>query len=206
MDGFKVVGGAAVWRSGAAVDADGSPRAYHPDSARGLDKLANAGPLEHPWALACDPSGTEYVQRESDPAPGFYVSTTSLIDSSVHEARDPRRYVDAETVPYVTCTRAMRGAGVRVGDLAVACLGDKVVPCVVADVGPHPGEVSIAAAAELGLPSDPRHGGTSHPVVAYAIFMGTASTPAWKRDGWREDALAAFERWGGAARLASALG
>jgi hypothetical protein len=206
MDAYKVVDGAVVWRSGAAIDADGSPRAYHPDSAKGLDKLANAGPLEHPWALACDPSGVEYVQRDTDPAPGFYVSTTSLIDASVHEVRDPRRYVDSEQVAYVTCTRAMRGSGVRMGDLAVACLGDKVVPCIVADVGPHPGEVSIAAARALGIPSDPRTGGVSYPVVSYVIFAGSASSPAWKRDGWEADALDAFGRWGGAARLASALG
>jgi hypothetical protein len=37
------VGGAFFYESGLAIDADGAPRAYHPNDRLGLDSLANAG-------------------------------------------------------------------------------------------------------------------------------------------------------------------
>src|SRR5262252_6322375 len=69
------------YKAGLNVDADGSPHAYHPDGISGLDYLGNAGRPGHWWALVTDdgkPSGNPIIQTANDPAPGFYVSTTSL--------------------------------------------------------------------------------------------------------------------------------
>src|SRR5271165_3204735 len=75
------VGPAIVWEGGMQIDADGSPRAYNPVSSKGLDALGNAGRPGNWWALATvngKSSGKPVIQGPSDPAPGFYVSTTAL--------------------------------------------------------------------------------------------------------------------------------
>lgn len=194
-------GSAVVWRSGLAVDADGSPRAYHPERGRGLDWLANAGKPGNWWGLACGPDGSPVVQGESDPAPGHYVSTTSLVNPRYLRG-DPRRYVDSEAVQYLTMTRAMP---CRLGDLGVAMLGGKLAFAVVADVGPRPGEGSIATCRALGAPSDPKRGGVSSPVVSFCVMRGTALAAPWPRESYLADAEAAFAAWGGAERLAREL-
>jgi hypothetical protein len=95
---------AFFYKSGLAVDADGAFRAYHPNDPLGLDSLSHAGHEGNWWALVTEnekPSGRPVVQLESDPAPGFYVSTTALYDRDNPNPRDPHRYVDAATIPYV---------------------------------------------------------------------------------------------------------
>jgi hypothetical protein len=84
------------------IDADGAYRAYHPAN-KGLDFLANGGKPGNWWALVTEngkPSGTPVVQGPADPAPGFYISTTSLEDPAFGR-KDPRRYVDSESIPYI---------------------------------------------------------------------------------------------------------
>ena len=82
------------------IDADGSPHAYHPNgSPPGLDYLANAGSPGNWWGIATDnqkSSGNPVVQDSSDPAPGFYVATTALIDTS-KSWKNPLAYVNSET-------------------------------------------------------------------------------------------------------------
>ncbi|MGV3531106.1 MAG: hypothetical protein ACO1QR_01960, partial [Chthoniobacteraceae bacterium] len=97
-----------AWISGLAVDADGSPRAYHPESRKGLDALANAGNPGNWWGVACDARGVPFVQGADDPAPGYYVSTTALCDTRF-PASSCRRYVDAETIPYIVLPKGMPG-------------------------------------------------------------------------------------------------
>jgi hypothetical protein len=166
------------------IDADGAARAYHPDDV-GLDRLANAGAPENWWALATDDAGQPFVQGEGDPAPGYYVSTTSLIDAA-RTPRDPRRYVDAASVPYVALPAPFRDAlGCALGDLAWVertALDGAVhrSAAVFADVSPPSaplGEGSIALAERLGIPSDPRSGGTFRVSVRYVLFCG-------ERLGW----------------------
>lgn len=200
---MNLVDGVLVWRSGLAVDADGSPRAYHPDSSKGLDYLANAGKPGRWWGLACDDKGVPYVQGSGDPAPDFFVSTTSLFDP-LYLAKDPRRYVNSEAVCYITATSDMIRQGVRMGDCAVVLYDGKTVAAVVADKGPHPGEGSIALCQALGVPSDPRHGGVSAPVVSFAVFPGSAPRPCWPRD-FSADALSRFAAWGAPDRLAASI-
>lgn len=150
--------------AGFTVDADGSPRCYHPDGCPpGLDKLANAGRPGKWWALACDEHGQPYVQGDGDPNPGFYVSTTALEDET-YEARDPRRYVDSETVPFIVLPPQL----VAMTRLGAKCVvknerTGKMSWAIVADVGPedHLGEGSICLAKSLGINASPLSGGVN---------------------------------------------
>jgi hypothetical protein len=60
------------------------------------------------------------------------------------------------------------------GSQAYVSYGGKTVPAVVGDIGPHEklGEISIATARALGIPSSPLDGGIDGYVVAYQIFPG----------------------------------
>jgi hypothetical protein len=94
-----------------------SPRSAFNKS--GLDYLANAGKPGNWWALVTDngkSSGNPVVQSSSDPAPSFYISTTSLEDSSVGR-EDPRRYVNAEWINFFVLPGKL-GLGAKLGDLA----------------------------------------------------------------------------------------
>ena len=89
---------------------------------------------------------------------------------------DPAAYVDAETVPYLVVPPIVvkRTRGIVRGCKARATFRGKSVDCVVADRGPanRIGELSIAAARALGLPSSPRNGGTEQPEVLYELWPG----------------------------------
>lgn len=188
------------FESGLAIDADGALRAYHPDDT-GLDRLVHAGAPGNWWALATDdatPAGTPLVQGPGDAAPGYHVSTTSLYDASRVYA-DPHRYVDSESVPYIALPVPFtESLGCRLGDLAWVertSLDGQVhrSAAIFADVTPPSaplGEGSIALAQRLGVPPDPRSGGTFRVSVRYVVFCGSG-TPAWPRTVADIDAEAA---------------
>jgi hypothetical protein len=91
---------------------------------------------------------------------------------------DPAAYVDSETVAYMVVppviiqkTRGVvKGCRCRVTNLQ----DGRVSLGIVADVGPRTkvGEVSIQMARELGIPSSPRTGGISKPVIQYELWPG----------------------------------
>jgi hypothetical protein len=171
-----------VYEAGLAVDADGAFRAYHPNNRLGLDTIEDAGRPGNWWALATDtgePSGRPVVQRESDPAPGYYVSMTSLFDAANPNERDPHRFVDAASIPYVVLPPVgLKHA--KLGDFAtvVNLQNGKVAEAIVADEsapGLKMGEGSIALAVALGIDSNPRSGGTEHG-VAYVIYPGSGNS------------------------------
>ena len=88
---------AFFYQSGMMIDADGAYHAYHPDGRSGLDYLGNAGQPGNWWALVTnngEPDGRPLIQADTDPAPGFYISTTALEDSNC-DRKDPRRYVNS---------------------------------------------------------------------------------------------------------------
>ena len=91
---------------------------------------------------------------------------------------DPSAYVDAETVPYIVVPPSViqKTAGAVLGCKALATnlQNGRSVECIVADVGPRNkvGELSIAAARALGLPSSPRNGGTEKPIIGYQLWPG----------------------------------
>lgn len=192
--------------AGMAIDADGSPRAYHPED-RGLDYLANAGKPGNWWALVLDSQGEPIVQGPDDPAPGYYVSTTSLIDSR-YSVTDPRRYVDAETVPFVVLPPRLRKAGAKLGDLALVIDLDSGARsfAIFADVGPRTGlgEGSIALASALGLPANPRRGGKGGR-VAYLVWPKSGDGKPIAVSEIDKRGAARLERWGGEDRLGQCL-
>ena len=117
------------------VDVDGSKTAYGPGN-EGTDYTANAGEPHHWWALVCGPDGAP-IERD-----GYYVSTTSLQDHNF-AADDRRRYVDAQSIPFIVLPASRFAAwGLKIGDLAWVQLldqGSVVAACaaIFADAGPE---------------------------------------------------------------------
>jgi hypothetical protein len=164
---------AFTFNAGLKIDADGAPNAYNPDSAKGLDRLANAGHPGNWWGLVTDAAGNPIIQGPNDPAPGFYVSKTALGDgTSLHP------YVDSTQIPYISLPpEAKKAAGMRLGDsvVVVNTTNGKVVEAILADVGPvgKIGEGSIKLAQDLGIGSTPRRGGVDSRSVTYFLFPGS---------------------------------
>jgi Fungal chitosanase of glycosyl hydrolase group 75 len=196
------------WTCPLHIDADGSPHAYHPPTSSassgsppGLDYLANAGKPGNWWGIACDPSGKPFVQNASDPAPGFYVSTTSLMDSS-QPARSPLRYIDSESVPFfVLPSKPKFHSKQKLGDLAMIFNNDtgKYHWAIYADVGPSNqiGEGSMALAKALGLSDSPKTGGTEKEIIAMVMFAG--SSLGWPKEFYElgKAAYKLWDAWGG---------
>src|SRR6185436_12528921 len=142
---------AFFFEAGMHIDADGAYRAYHPIKGKGLDFLANAGKEGNWWALVTDngtPAGKPIIQTDTDPAPGYYISTTSLQDQTKN-IKDPRRYVDSESIPFIVLP-SNKKFGAKLGDLVMVYNKTANVFCggVFADLGPRDkiGEASIAMA------------------------------------------------------------
>lgn len=153
------------------------------------------------------------VQRDGS---GFYVSPTSLVDKSVTDRADQRRYVDPLRVASAVVPSNVLRQGIALGSYGVAIHATKkaAVPFVVADAGPRIGEGSPALARQVaGLaPTDDitlknRYDGQVDKAdVLWVFFGGPAqpydhTQPALVADAAR----AAFEQWGGMARLAQCL-
>lgn len=199
---------AIFYKSGLAVDADGAFRAYHPDDRLGLDSLVHAGHSENWWALVTDNekrNGRPILQRQGDPAPGFYVSTTALYDPDNPNVRDPRRYVDASEIPYIVLhPKALNFA--RLGDFAtvVNFQNGKTSAAIVADDSTSNlpvGEGSIALAKALGINSDPRSGGTERDDVVYIIYPGSGNGRPRGLQEIAANSKRLFEAWGGLEQL-----
>jgi glycosyl hydrolase group 75 (putative chitosanase) len=200
---------AFFFRSGMSIDADGAPNAYHPVSDQGLDALGNAGKPGNWWALVTDtgrPSGTPVVQKAIDPAPGFYISTTALEDTT--KARtDPQRYVDSSAIPYIVLPpEALTTLKAKMGDFAVVLnsKNHRLSPSIVADQGPKGqiGEGSIALAEALDIPSNPRHGGAASGVL-YLVFPGSGTGKPRPLEQITAEATRLFDAWGGAAQVSA---
>ena len=198
---------AFFFRSGMTIDADGAPRAYHPVSANGLGALGNAGKPGNWWALVTangKSTGKPMIQKETDPAPGFYISTTALEDTTKRRT-DPRRYVDSSTIPYVVLPPdVMKMLKAKMGDFAVVIKSEtrRLSHTIVADQGPKGeiGEGSIALAEALSILSNPRSGGTSDGVL-YLVFPGSGNRKPRSLEEINTEAKRLFESWGGMARV-----
>lgn len=164
------------FQSGMAIDADGSPRAYHPDNT-GLDDLKHGGYPGNWWGVATSnelTTGEPLIQKPSDPFPGYYVSTTSLIDERF-EYQNPFRYVNAEEIPYFVLPDHFSPA-IQLGDIAwiYNTHNERNSFAVFADVGPDVGEGSMYLAKKLGIDHDPRYGGINSGIL-YFIFEGSGN-------------------------------
>lgn len=193
------------------MDADGAYRAYHPKDRPGLDSLEHAGHPGNWWALATDtgkPSGRPVIQKKGDPAPGYYVSMTSLYDSRIASEGNPRRFVDAASVPYVVLPpEGFRHA--KLGDFATVMNleNGKVAGGIVADESAPElpmGEGSIALAKMLDIDADPRTGGTDEG-IAYVIYPGSGNGKPRSPDDIARLSESYFQKWGGVQRLRGCL-
>lgn len=197
-----------VFRAGMEIDADGAYRAYHPppDTGRGLDNILNAGGPGNWFGVVTDngeTNGTPIVQRSDDPAPGFLVSATALEDPT-KDRTDPRKYLDAETIPYIVLPGRMQG-GASLGDFAMVVnrKNGQTVGAICGDIGPRVkiGEASIATANALGIPDSPRNGGVTSKIVSYIIFVGSGNHRPCAAADIASAADGLFADWGGLDRL-----
>ena len=192
--------------AGMRIDADGAPRAYHPSgSPPGLDFLANAGHPGNFFGVVTDRHGNPVVQSAHDPAPGFFVSPTSLQNSD-RAVEDPGRYVDASAIPYIVLPALVRDkGGARLGDFATVRRrsNGKVAHAIYADGGPagRIGEGSIALAEALGLPSSPKHGGTNEKDIVYVLFAGSGNGRPRTKAEINATGKKLLKAWGGLERL-----
>jgi len=194
-----------------AIDADGAYRAYNPKNRLGLDSIDHAGYPGNWWALATDTGDTDgrpVIQGKNDPAPGYYVSMTSLYDSSIEDEHNPRRFVDAATIPYVVLPpEGFKHA--KLGDFAtvVNLENGKVAGGIVADESAPElpmGEGSMALAKMLGIDDNPRTGGIGRG-VAWVIYAGSGNGEPRPLDEITRVAEANFEKWGGLVKLRGCL-
>jgi hypothetical protein len=151
-------------------------------------------------------SGTPIIQGPDDPAPGYYISTTSMEDRS-RKRTDPTRYVDSESIPFFVLPGNAR-FGASLGDFGYAAnpQNGQSCGCIFADIGPSGkiGEGSIALAEAIGIPSSPKNGGIGHGIV-YVVFPG--SKQGWPMSPEEIKAIAEelFAQWGGMDRIKAAL-
>lgn len=158
---------------------DGSPHGYHPDgSPPGLQILSKAGHEGDWWGIATDNglhSGTPVVQGHSDPAPGFYVSTTDLVDPA-YSFKSPYHYVDSEKIPFMQVPSRTSEFGWKMGDFCTVCYNGKCVHGIVANLGPRRnfGNTSMMMAKSLGIDDSPKQGGVESG-VKYLVYKGSSS-------------------------------
>lgn len=174
----------------ADIDADGAngqngQRAAYTADDSGSELLANGGmKIAAGGKVICAKSwARDIVILGDDNQPKVFpdgvIASMTWYRHPGMKANDPKAYVDAETVPYIVVPQLIvQGvAGIVRGCKARVTYNGKSVDCVVADRGPANkiGELSIAAARALGLPSSPRNGGTDDPVVTYELWPGVAA-------------------------------
>jgi hypothetical protein len=169
--------GRVHWTSGANIDADGAngqngnPFAYRYPTNDGLDDIrGSAGYPNGSWRdiLVDDGSGKPLTDGSGN---AYSRSTYTWPGRSVAD-----RAVDATAVAYVVVNPHVRtnAKGIVIGCKAVLSYNGNSVDAVAADVsgGGQIGEISIAAAKALGIPSSPRTGGVDSG-VDYSLWPGT---------------------------------
>ena len=216
-EGLFRVEATTVWRfrgdsafffeSGMTITAFGAPDAFHPeDDERARDWLANAGAPANWRAFATDANGKLVVQGLGDPMPGFYISKTGLQDESRAET-DPRRYVNADIVPYIVLPYSQHGDA-ELGDFAVVMnrRNGRLTYAIFADPGPprYAGEGSIALARSLGINDNARWGGADGGIL-YIVFPGSGNGKPRSLAEIEAEGAKFFEAWGGMRRVDTCL-
>ena len=177
---------AVFFISGMNIDADGSPRAYHPVSDSGQDALKNAGKEGNWFGIVTDKNGKPVVQGKNDPAPGFYISCTSLADAT-KKLTDPSRYINSDSVPYIVLPDVKSVlAEVKMGDIAYVknLRNGRYSFAICADVGPkdEAGEGSMFLARILGINASPRNGGVNDSIL-YIVFPNSGNHSPGSKTG-----------------------
>ena len=179
--------GSYTFLAGMTIDADGANGhdgsgrgAYGPPGTDPLDYLANAG-HEGDWWGIVTVAGRPVVQHAGDPAPGYYISTTSYQREGL-AITDPARYLDSACEMFIVLPNhwRMQAAGIVLGCRAVVHDSEtgREIECIVGDFGPrsHLGEASIALAKAFGINADPKTGGVEEHRFCYTFFPGSSRT------------------------------
>jgi hypothetical protein len=173
---------AIAFASQMQVNTDGAPDSYHPDDigithiCNGVSvgqnctwkascltdfKQAKAEHFKGPtkicfFAMVSDGQGVPLIQGETDPKPGYFVSTTALHQPG-ENVRSQQAQLDSNTVPFAVIPGKWqsRGApGPKLGDMGVAYRqsNGKSAFFVIGDTGPGNklGEGSVALHKALG--------------------------------------------------------
>lgn len=174
---------------------NGKKPAYN-DTNTGLDFLANGGmKIENGQVVGAQDFFKDVVVVENGRPkvfPGGVIVSMTAYKVQGEPENTPNRYLDAATIPYVVVPPVViqKTVGVVRGCRARVSFNGKSVEAMVGDVGPSKkvGEISIATADALGIPSSPKSGGVSSG-VHYEIFPGQKFTfnghtfPLMKGDG-----------------------
>ena len=191
------------------IDADGAYKGYHQNDKLALDKLENG------LSSLVIKREKRVIQGSKDPAPGYYISKTSLQDDKLPET-NPRKYVDSTSIPYFVLpitaykVRETENLGIKIGDIGVVInrTNGKMAFALFADVWPLKkpskiGEGSIALACALGINPSPKTGGTNKPDILYIIFPGSGAGQGKLRTIQEIDEIGKkeFEQWGGLKQL-----
>jgi len=137
------------------LDEDGNPRAYHPENKGLLHNDNGSSNDKMSKSVVVYVGEKPYIQTEKDPAPGYYLSMTSLRIKGYADI-DYRRYVNPDEVSYfVLPGNKFKKQGVNVGDIGLVynTLNKKYAFAIFADAGPGDiiGEGSILLANKLGI-------------------------------------------------------
>lgn len=200
----------AHYLSKLAIDADGAPRAYHPADRAPRDNTAKA----FDWLANINVNDLHGIQGQGGavgPAPGFFISATSLSNPAFPH-NDTRRYVDASVIPYVVLPKSTFPAppGTTLKSGCVVFVVDTTTGgstgAIFADVGRAVGEGSIALALRLGLDPfisnlRPKLHGFDGKRFFYLVFPEVVVAPPWPLATIQDTANAQFQNWGGEAQL-----
>lgn len=191
-----------VFKSGAMVNADGSPNCYGPDNS-GIDYTANGGtPGGDWWGGPVNSTGMPLIQKIYEPSPGMYVCGTALVIPGYADSIQ-YRYVDSEAIPFFVLPGGHNNDA-RLGDVGLVYNSVNGANCygIYADVGPKDkiGEISLRMAEALDLNANPKSGGTKEKTIVTLVFPG--SVGAWKPPNvWFDVANTLTHSWGGLSRL-----
>lgn len=213
VDIFRIKGTTPLFfKAKMSVDADGSPRAYHPDNIpEALDVLSNS-----------EIHSQKYIQGKlrnghigKGPRPGFFVSGTALQHGEDHDADS---FVDAEFIPYIVLP-ARFADGVRTSDVCtvVNLTNERTTSAIFADTNPDVGEASVRAAINLGVSPTlditeiAKRGGDAQPNYLYIVYPGSRfparpEAPHWPAETIETVAAPLFEKWGGLAMVKKLFG
>ncbi len=194
------------FETGMKIDADGSPHAFHPMNT-GLDNNKNAGKPGNWFGVVTDNNmadGNPVLQNEKDPAPGYFVSTTSLIDKTF-DIKNPRRYVNSEKIPYfVLPPEVINAADITVGDMGMIYnkKNHRFINAIFADISSIDkiGEGSIALANALGVNSDIKKGGAADGII-YFVFPKSGDRKPKTIEEINAITSKLFEEWGGMSKF-----